>query len=272
MKIDSITELINILRKNKVVIYGAGYVATRFYQSLKEYGLENNVFSFVTTKGNNLNIEGLPIIKIDRLDFNEQIIVCIAVHESIKDDIIANLEKKGFKNYIWIYPFLYELMIGKPIYSDVRVPISEIWDAVHEDYGMAIRYLAIDNYYLKNTNGYEIYKKSLSLFNSEKTSEQRLEQFIRLIKNWEQKGYDVSKCSSIFEDYQIFDGAHRIAIASYFNQGYVMCNIYPMSRKISEIHNKVAISNKQSVLDAGFEPEIIDLLEATNQRIEAQYK
>ena len=152
------------------------------------------------------------------------------------------------------------------------MPPSKIWNAVRDDYSMAIRYLAIDNYYARNTNGYELYKRFFSLFNNEKTSERRLEQFIGLIKSWEQNGYDTIKCSSIFEDFKIFDGAHRIAVAGYFNQGFVMCDIYPMSPNIAEIHNQMANFKKQCVLDAGFEPEIIDLLDATNQRIEEQYK
>jgi hypothetical protein len=137
---------------------------------------------------------------------------------------------------------------------------------------MAVRYLALDNYYEKNTNGYEIYKRYLSLFNDDKTSEKRLVQFLELIKSWEQKGYDITKCSSIFEDYIIFDGLHRIAVASYFKQSFVMCDIYPTTRNIDEIHNRGAVFNKQCAINAGFEPELITLLDETNQRIEEQYK
>ncbi|MDR1772924.1 MAG: hypothetical protein LBS02_20185 [Hungatella sp.] len=272
MEIDNTTELISVLRTCKIAIYGAGYVATRFYQSLKEHELGGNVFSFVTTTGSDLDIDGLSVVTIDRLEIDERMIVCVAVHESIKDDIIVGLMEKGFDRYIWIYPFLYSLMLGTPTHRNVKVPISQIWNAVRDDYSMAIRYLAIDNYYGRNSNGYEIYKKFLSLFINEKTAEKRLNQFIRLIKGWEQNGYDTSKCSSIFEDYKILDGMHRIAVASYFNQEYIMCNIYPMTKNISEIHSQAAAFTKQSALDAEFEPEIISLLNEANQRIEEQYK
>lgn len=272
MKINNTIELIDILSAHKIAIYGAGYVATRFYQSLKEYGLDGNVFSFVTTAGGELDVDGLPVMAIEQLEADERMIICVAVHESIKDDIIDNLVEKGFNKYIWIYPFLYDLMLGTPIYRNVKVPVSKIWNATRDDYGMAIRYLAIDNYYGKNLNGYEIYKRFLSLLNDEKTSEKRLEQFIRLIQSWEKHGYDTSKCSFILEDYKVFDGAHRIAVASYFNQDFVMCNVYPTTKAIFEIHNQTAIFTKQCVLNAGFEPALITLLDETNQRIEEQYK
>lgn len=272
MKINNTIELIDILSAHKIAIYGAGYVATRFYQSLKEYGLDGNVFLFVTTAGGELDVDGLPVMAIEQLEANERMIICVAVHESIKDDIIDNLVEKGFNKYIWIYPFLYDLMLGTPIYRNVKVPVSKIWNAVRDDYSMAIRYFAIDHYYGKNLNGYEIYKKFLSLFINEKTAERRLEQFITLIKSWEQNGYDANRCSSIFEDYRILDGMHRIAVASYFNYGFVMCNIYPKNKDIFEIHNQAAVFTKQSALNAGFEPEIIALLDEINQRIEEQYK
>lgn len=272
MEINNKTGLINILSTHKIAIYGAGYVATRFYESLKEHGLDGNVFSFVTTTDSALNIDGLPVRAINQLEADERMIICVAVHESIKDDIIANLTERGFNKYIWIYPFLYEMLLGTPAYSNVKVPIFKIWNAVRDDYSIAIRYLAIDHYYGKNSNGYEIYKKFLSLFINAKTAERRLERFISLIKSWEQNGYDAGRCSSIFEDYKILDGMHRIAVASYFNQAFVMCNIYPTNKNIFEIHNQAAVFTKQSALNAGFEPEIIALLDEINQRIEEQYK
>ncbi|MBE5978970.1 MAG: hypothetical protein E7249_07515 [Paenibacillaceae bacterium] len=272
MEVNDITELLYILSNHKIIIFGAGYVATRFYGALKKYEIEKNVVSFATTTGSYLDIDGISIIPMNQLESNEQMIICVAVHDSIKDAIIADLINKGIKNFIWIYPFLYKLLLGAPIYCNKKVTLSKIWNAAREDYGMAIRYLAIDNYYGKNINGYKCYKKYLSLFNSDETSERRLIQFIELIKSWEQNGYDTSKCSSLYEDYRIFDGAHRIAVASYFNQGFVMCNIFNKTKNLAEIHNQGAILEKQYALDAGFEPELIDILDATNQRIEEQYK
>jgi len=272
MKINSTAELINVISNYKIMIFGAGYVAARFYGALKKHGINNNVISFVTTSGSNSNIDGLSIIPIDQLEADKQIIICVAVHDSIKDDIITTLVKKNFINYIWIYPFLYELLLGEPICRNSKVPLSKIWNAARDDYGMAIRYLALDNYYGRNLNGYKLYKKYLSLFNNYETSEKRLIQFVKLIKNWEQNGYDTNKCSSIYENYQIFDGAHRIAVASYFNQKFIMCDIYSMTNNIAEVHNSGAILKKQYALDAGFEPEFIAMLDAINQRIEEQYR
>lgn len=269
---NDIAELLYILRTNNIAIYGAGYVASRFYQALKEHGLSSRVLSFVTTSSISSEVDGIPIVTIDHLNYDYKTIICVAVHESLKDEIISNLIDKGITNYIWIYPYLYRLMLGSPINKNIRVPLYKIWNAVRDDYSMAIRYLAIDNYYAKNKNGYELYKKYFSLFNSNETSEKRLIQFIGLIKNWDDMGYDINKCSAVLENYKIFDGAHRIAIASYINQGFVMCDIYPLKKSITAIHNQAAVFTKQTAINAGFEPEIIALLDATNRRIEEQYK
>lgn len=272
MEVNNVAELLCILKTHRLMIFGAGYVASRFYGALKKHEINNNVTSFVTTSGSYLNIDGLSIISIDQIEPDEQIIICVAVHDSIKNDIIATLDKKNFINYIWIYPFLYELLLGAPIYYNSKVSLAKIWNAARDDYGMAIRYLALDNYYGRNLNGYKLYKKYLSLFNSDETSERRLIKFIELIKNWEQNGYDTSKCSSLYEDFRIFDGAHRIAIASYFNQEFVMCHIYPTPIYDDEIHNSAAMFNKEYILNAGFDHEFTELLAITNQRIEEQYK
>lgn len=272
MEINNLAELQSNLESKKIVIYGAGYVADRFYQALKEHKLDTNVVCFVTSTSCANRKSEIPTIEIKQLEKDANILVCIAVHESIKDEIIKTLVARDFHNYIWIYPFLYELMLGAPLQKGVKVPLERIWNVCRENYAMAVRYLAIDHYYGKNENGYEIYIRAMSLFSDEDSSKKRLNQFIELIKNWEQNGYDIKQCASIFEDYRVFDGAHRIAVASYFNQGYVMCDIYAMKKSISEIHNMAAILPKQCAMDAGFEPEIVALLDATNKRIEEQYR
>lgn len=271
MDIKTVSDLEIVLKQNKFVIYGAGYVAVRFYKSLK-VGLKDNLDCFVTTNGNEPSIEGIPVIAIETLKKKSNIWVCIAVHESIKNDIISNLKNKGFYNYVWIYPFLYELILGEPIERNVKVPLKKIWTSNSNNYAMAIRYLAIEQYLGKRDNGYRIYKRCFSLFSSEKTSEKRLQQFIRLIENWEANGYDESKCSFIMEDYTYIDGAHRIAVASYFNYGYVMCDIYPMTKNLNEIHDAGAVLSKDNAKELGLDLEIIGLLEEINQRIEEQYK
>lgn len=272
MEVFNVEELQKALITNKVVIYGANYVAIRFYRALKEQHLDKNVSCFVITSGEVQVVEGLAVQSIDKLEENSETLICIAVHEALKDEIIETLKEKGFHKYIWIYPFLYEMMLGEPIARNKRILLKNIWNINKDDYRMAARYLAIDQYFEKNNYGYQVYKKCMNLFNNEKTSEKRLQRFIKLIQNWENIGYDERQSVSLMEDYRYIDGAHRIALASYFKQEYIMCDIYPSSKSLSDVHGAGAVLSKEIAVELGVDEETIAILEETNIRIEEQYK
>ena len=273
MNITTGEELLRVIQMpfKKIVIYGAGYVAKLFYKSLLEGQCEKNVICFAATKGESYLIEGLPVVGIDEIAYDEEMVICVAVHESIKEELINCLEAKGFFNYVWIYPFLYEIMLGSPLACDVRVALKQIWDANKKNYAIAARYLAIEHYFGKNNYGYDIYKKCISLFSSESTAKRRLDRFIDLIQNWEKNGYNESKASSLLEDCMCVDGVHRIALAIYFNQRYVICNIYSNSKTCNEVHEKGVVLSPQNAVELGLDESIIRLLEDTNKRIEERY-
>lgn len=271
MKINNVEELIDCLNKHKIVIYGVGYVATRFFDSLKSHGISQNVSCFVTTEGSDQNIEGKEILSIKDFENTDDALICIAVHESLRDEIIGVLEEKGLYNYIWIYPFQYELMLGIPIKRNIKVPLKWIVQNCFNDYRMAIRYLAIDHYYKKNDFGYDIYIQLEGLHCSEKTARVRLEKFIELIKKWEHNGYDEQKHISVFENYEIIDGNHRVSVASYFGQSYIMCNVFPGKKSLSEIHSQDMMLTKQIMVETGIQNEIVALLDRTNHRIREQF-
>lgn len=271
LQISNTFELYNLLKSNNFVIYGAGEVAARFCKALEKHGIIGNLLSFVTTTGSVIRVNGLPIIGIEQLEINDKTIICVAVHEAVAEEITAKLVEKNFKNYVWIYPYLYELMLGTPICHNVKVPLSKIWNAIQDDYCIAIRYLAIENYYNKNNIGFELYKNFFSFINDSKTSEKRLFHFINLIKSWEEHGYINGNPSSITENYQIVDGTHRITLAIYFNQEYAMCNIHS-TNNIAEVQSHLDYFTKENMLNIGVEPNIIALLDGVNQRIKEQYK
>ena len=271
MEVNDVSQLLDALKTHKVVIYGTGYVATRFYNSLKEYGVDGNVECFITTEGSKDTIDGKGILSIDKFENAANIIICIAVHESIKDEIVEILEGRGISNFLWIYPFQYALMLGKPISKGIKVPIKLIMNQCYNDYRMAVRYLAIENYYNKNDVGYEIYVKTMALHCSKKTALNRLQQFIFLIKNWEINGYDKIKPVIILENNELLDGTHRVAVASYFGQSYIVCDVFSLRKSIWEMHNEASRITGKSLRDAGINSDIIDLLEHTNQRIIEQY-
>lgn len=269
--ITDIDELEKALNENKVVIYGAGYVAKRFYESLIRRKIAKNVICFVTSKKGETNFCDLPVVTIDDLDEDRETLICVAVHESIKNEIIDLLEKRSYFNYIWIYPFQYQLMLGDPLRRAAKVLLADIVSQESEYYGLAIRYLAIEQYYNKNKVGYEIYVKAFALSCGMETAQARLNSFIKLIKNWQEKGYDESKASNLLENNEVIDGAHRIAIAVYENRQEIVCDIYTELEDVPEIHTDDAKMTKSSLEKAGFSREQLDYIEETRKSINRQY-
>ena len=264
-------EFIDKIRKNRIAIYGIGYFAMRFYRILIKKNLSDNLIFFITTEGKS-KVEGYEVLSVDDYRIDDNILILIAVHESIKDNIIRNLELYGHKNHIWINSeMLYRFILGEPIKQNVRVPIKKIWLANRDNFSMAVRYLVVDNYYGKNVNGYAIYKDLFSMFNTPQTSESRLRQFIELIKSWEKNGYKRENVSSILDDFSYVDGTHRISLASYFNLEYVECNIYSSKCDKELIHSKISMLPKLLIYEMNIDEKIINILEETNRRIDKQY-
>lgn len=86
---------------------------------------------------------------------------------------------------------------------------------------ICVRFLAIDNYYGKNTNGFEIYNEVQHYRVSTKKVIPRHqydneEAFRKLIKSFENKGFDKEYPLCLNKNFMVIDGAHRLALALYF--------------------------------------------------------
>jgi len=234
-------ELKIIMLSRECVIFGAGYVAQRFFKALCRQNLDYNVKAFITSSPTNImKIDNIPVLSIEELKRYTNPIILIAVHEAVVSQIEATLLESGYGEYIWVYPFLYEVMLGTPDVSTVKMKI--IRKANIDNIMLPVRYLAIEQYYGKNYFGYDIYKKASFILNpSSEVVEKRLENFVKLIKNWEKNGYDSSKRVTILENGMVIDGSHRISLALYHNLKEIECNVYPATVPYSEIHNPAVI-------------------------------
>jgi len=245
-------DLQKIIASRGCVIYGAGYVAQRFFKALKRQGLGKQVRSFITSSLPTITeIDNIPVQSIEALNQYINPLILIAVHEALVSQIEATLLEKGYGEYIWIYPFLYEIMLGKPTID--MVDLKTIMRANNNNIALYARYLTIEQYYGKNDYGYEIYKKTVHLFNPTlEVVEKRLKNFIKLIKSWEKNGYDSSKAVTILENGLIIDGSHRISLALYHNLEKMKCNVYPATVSYSEIHNLAVIPKIDDLHILGF--------------------
>ena len=228
----SIEEFTKILQMHKLVIYGAGCVADMFYKALSYHGMAEQVVCFAVTKLDSTNknnvCNGYPLITIDQVARNVDTLICIATHAANKDGMIQYLNVLGIDTYLWIYPWIHEMLFGKPIHYGGLVSVRKVictWPYIG-DYGFSVRKLVIDQFFQKNDYGFDLYQKIFSALYNKRTGEDRLNQFKKLIKNWVKNGYNAKYPIKIDKSYRIFDGEHRLILAYYFNQKEILADIY----------------------------------------------
>lgn len=263
--------IVEFLKDKQIIIYGAGYVAAKFYDLLVLNGLDDNVSCFAVTESitEGCYKKGRMIKSIHNVDINENSIICLAVHETLKDELETVLSSKKIKNHIWIYPYFYQLLHSEPLKLNADISVDKIIQA-NEDYRFAIRYLAIENYYYKNDNGFDIYTKTMTLCSRYDTARKRLEGFQALIKSWDENGYLPDCACWIDSDYQVFDGTHRITLAKYFNKGTILCNIYNAQSGLLEQYSGKGLLLKKDVESLGLSPDELSAIETAYHNLRGE--
>ena len=210
-----------------IVIYGTGYVGRTFLKVLRNNHLEKRIACFTqTTVDEDFVFERIKVKPIEYVKKLKNVIVCVAVHENYKDEVIRNLEKNEVYNYMWVYPIMHSLIFGDPIKKNIAISVAEIARINLNDYRIATRYLAIDNYYGKNSIGYSIYLKLMELQVPHESAMKRLSKFINLINKWDEYGYDSTKSIAVLEGGYLIDGTHRLTLGLYKGLQKMTCDVY----------------------------------------------
>ncbi len=107
--------------------------------------------------------------------------------------------------------------VFEDIYKDIMINTKDLFLAQFKDgefnaVDIAVKYLAIENYYGLNNYGFNLYNK-LQYY---RTGKNWSERFKNLIKSFE-KGYDNNSFIDADLNYSIHDGAHRVALALFHN-------------------------------------------------------
>ena len=235
-------ELLGLLEKKEFVIYGTGHVAQKFLKVIQKEHLDKNLKCFAVSFGEKEPIEGIAVKNIREIEKDS--LVCIAVHNSLLNEMTGTLQDVGIDHYVWIYPYLYELLLGEPIKTDVKIKVDDIIRTCGDEY-----------------------MKSQALHCSMKTAEERLRRFCKLISDWQRLGYDESKRILINENYEIIDGNHRVALAWYYGQEEIKCEIFGGNISACEVHGENAMLTKRILLQNGFSLQEIQELDKINQMI-----
>jgi len=252
----SLSEFKKLIKEKSIYIYGAGYVAKKVYYAMKKNGYQDRIISFVTTTGSQDNIDGIGIVPVDSIS-DKSSFVCIAVHESMRWGIEEILSEKGFSNYRWIYPIMWELELGEPIAIDEKVSVLSIINASKSDFRLVSRYAAILQYYGKIDFGYELYLRCMELFSDSITAQKRLDQAICLFRKWDEQGYDSSKNVKVLQDGSIVDGTHRVVFAAYHGINDICCDIY-REQNLEGILGQKALMSYMDLDEDAFDQDIID--------------
>jgi hypothetical protein len=242
--VETIDELINKIRDNGAIVYGTGYVARKIISSFQKLGLSSSIHVCVTTKKDKDIFMGYRVIGVEelaRLYHGE--LVCIAVHEAIKNEVIMELDSRDISNYLWIYPFQLKLRYGEPVEQNVEVDIKRIIETTQNGYSIAIRFAAIEQYYGHSDSGYNIYVKTQSIHCGVSTATERLNAFVRLIKSWDEQGFDAMHRPAISEKYEILDGLHRITLAKYNKMPRIACDFYRITNGENPRDERVDITS-----------------------------
>lgn len=138
---------------------------------------------------------------------------------------------------------------------------------------IAVRYLAIENYYWENNIGFEIYLKMQdarkgwllqSLNNSnEDYLDDVIKQFKKLIASYEKNGYDYNSHIILDKNLNLIDGSHRVALALYFG-------IKNITALVIDYDHPVDYSIDW-FLSVGFTEEEIDLIINTSLRLSNRF-
>lgn len=265
-----LSELIDLIKNNDIAIYGTGFVAQNFYAALQMRNLERKVKYFIVTDAEKAYgvVQNVPVRAVNDIVNDKNILVCIAVHEAIKEEIEMVLLEWNIYNFVWIHPYIVELVFGAMKEYHRKMKVSKlILDVPYNDYALAMRYLVIENYYKENDMGYDIYVRILSGLCEAETAKKRLKNFIKLIADWDINGYREEKNISIDENNRCINGAHRLSLACYHRMEYIYCDIYPYSNNYSKYMGRWIHISKDVLKDNGLNSFEISALERANAKL-----
>ena len=221
-------QLLEYIGKHDFYIYGNGAAAHSFYMLLEKCGSSRKFLGFIVTeRGGN---EKSNVYNVNEISDRESLIL-VAVHDVNIAPIEKTLRELGFKNYYNVYPNRFELELGKPISVNKKVKVKKIVDSlIYRNVLKAfLDYIdGIMNEDLNKCNAYKVMMKEMSSYETGKRKE---EYFCKKIKARKNKNELNTEPIYINESGNLcIDGMHRLSLAYYFGDEYIMCNIYADER------------------------------------------
>lgn len=221
----------DLLRNNdKIYIYGAGKYGKIIWKLLKNNNKEQNVLGFLVSDlhNNQEMIDGKNVYAINSIE-DKDVLILIAVSDQFQDEITSMLKKLQFHNFVNAYKYSFLYWDDKETSVDIvdvyKLLQKQYIDGKFARYDIAVRLLAIEEYFGENTFGIDLYRKMQKQRVRPDYDDIARERFINLIKSWEKNGYDSDYEIIVNENLELIDGSHRLALAIYYNLSYLKVRI-----------------------------------------------
>ncbi len=269
MKISEFTEKI---RRQKIFLFGTGFVAEMFYRALEINHLVSCAEGCIVSSEKYLrpDFHGLPVYTAASCAGRQEL-VCIAVHEANREAAETILKDNGINDYVWIYPMIYPMVYGD-VQEEKNIPLSELMAHQNpEYYWIEARYSAACEH-TKEHPDYDIYRKAIALHTSPMTAEYRLQRMLELIRGFERYGYDPQYPILIDDQYRIIDGLHRVALCIWNEIEEIPCRIVKASQNYELLLDDRNFLLENKLTEYGFTAGEIQRLHKYRRMMENKYR
>lgn len=169
------------------MIYGNGFIGKRFIKQIERMNCHNHISAIAVTNPDEYGSSEKEIL-LSVYEIAKDSLVFIAAHESIATEMKKVLDDIGVRDYIWIYPCLLDLELGKPVELNRKVKIDDLMANLSKSYAAAIYYLSIKEYCRNHTYDGSLYIKMTSHYTTEDTAKKDGIFFVEKLKNVREQG------------------------------------------------------------------------------------
>ena len=200
-------DFLTLVRNNKTIVFGAGYVADMLWEALQIHHVSDHVSCFMVSRAaDRTEKHGLPVRLIQDVR-PDDCPVLIAVHEAGRREVLDLLDRAGFHERIFVYPLLHELIYGHPV-TEKKILLEDLLARQNPDhYWLAVRLCGV-------IGKRDLYCRAMAVHSSRHTAEKRYDELQKLKASMSAQGYDQKYPILIDTDYRIIDGLHRTITAA----------------------------------------------------------
>ena len=272
----SAADVLAIVRERGCYVFGTGFVASMLVEALRSHDALGAVRGYLVSECDApRSFEGVGVCAASDATVDPGSIVLVAVHETSRAEAVRLLEALGYAHAIWVYPCLYDLLYGEPLYRNVKLETEHVLACQNRSYNwLAVRALAAealwDHESACREEALDAYVKAMALHCGMGTARKRLGALDDLLRAMEDEGFRSGAPVLVDTDLRIIDGLHRVAAAWLLGEERIPCDIV----KSSPIFDRVLTERNKLTDDllarAGLTDEQLALVHATAARINCE--